>query len=249
MHTDLCCGLYRGKIFMRERGVAGAALLPIGNAEINISQTLTEITQPNFQTLGGNNCAVAYPESVNLNIVAHCLNPENLAKALLGTFASLEGSVTDEEHVVNAIHELVAFDHVPQRSSVVVKGGGVYSASTYVEGTDYILSNGGIEIITGSSIPLGSEILVDYTYGVNYRVDAQTVGQKEYEVVLDGFNAGGDQRPMVLKAFRVKLNPTEEIAIISGEEFASLNLNGEILADPARSSGSQFFTIEWGVAS
>lgn len=249
-HSDICCGLYRGELYMKELGTPGAPLLPIGNAEVSISQSLTEITQPNFTTLGGNNCKVAYPESVNMAIVAHCLNPDNLAKALLGTVTNPVGVVIDEEHVVNAVHELIPFNYVPDKSKpVLVEGSGAYAATTYVEGTDYVLTNGGIKIIDGTTIPMGTTLNISYEYGQNYKVDAQTVGQKEYMVVLDAYNAGGDQRPFVLKAWRVKLNPTEEIAIISGEEFASLNLNGEILADSSKTLGSQFFTVEWGSAN
>ena len=65
-HEELCCGLYRGKFYLQDLSDPSAPLLPVGNAEATISQTLTEITQPNFQSLGGSACKVEFVESVSL---------------------------------------------------------------------------------------------------------------------------------------------------------------------------------------
>src|SRR5690606_5113445 len=122
---------------------------------------------------------------------------------------------------------------------------GPSGSPVYVEGTDYVKTNAGIEIIDDSTIPVdGSLIEVSYDYGNNWYVDAQTLGQKEYELVLDGFNAGeGDGgRPFVLKAWKVKFSPAESFAIISGTEFASLSVSGEILRDESKTTGSKFFS-------
>ena len=78
-HSGLCCGLYRGSIYLRDLSNPNAALLPVGNAEATINQAMTEITTPNFQSLGGNACKVEYPESVTIDLVLHCTSPENLA--------------------------------------------------------------------------------------------------------------------------------------------------------------------------
>lgn len=245
-HSGLCCGLYRGTLYLKDLANPNAALLPIGNAEMNVTQEMTEITQPNYQSLGGSNCSVSFPNSVNLEVTMHCISPENLAIAFLGEAGKLVGAtVTDEEHVVNAVHELVDFLHVPDKTLpiIVTSADGV---TTYVSGTDYVVKNSGIEILENTTIAMGSTIKVDYTYGDNFTLDAQTMGQKEFYAVLDGANYGeGGARPAVLKAWKVKFSPTDSFGLISGEDFASLAVTGEILKDDSKPTGSKFFKVEW----
>lgn len=244
-HSGLCCGLYRGKFYIRNLNVLDAPLMPVGNAEAEIAQTLTDIVQPNYQSLGGNNCKVSYVESVSLNLTLHCTSPENLALAFLGEVSKLTaGSVVDELHDVNSIHELIPLKYVATKATIVV----TKAATTYVAGVDYVVNNAGIEIIEGSTILTdGTPIEISYSYGANYKVDAQTIGQQEYEVVLDGVNVGEDgEKSVVLKAWKVKFAPTDTFALISGTDFASTQLNGEILRDESKVTGSKFFTIEWG---
>lgn len=246
-HSGLCCGLYRGSIYIKDLSVQNAPLLPVGNAEATINQELAEIEQDNFQSLGGKACKVEYIDSVTLDLVLHCTSPENLALAFMGTRGQRTGSaVVDEAHPVNSIDELIPFLYVPRADQPVVVtnvGGG----TTYVEGEDYIRTNSGIKIIEGSDIAVdGSNIVVDYTYGNNYYVDAQTVAGKEFLVVLDGVNVGGgSQTPVVLKAWKVKFGPTDSFSLLTAE-FASINLSGEILRDDTKNAGSKFFSIEWG---
>lgn len=252
MHSGLCCGLYRGTFFLKDLSDANGALLEVGNAEANITQEMTEISQPNFQSLGGTACKVEYPESVNLELTLHCTSPENLAIAFLGTTTQLAGgTITNELHAVNAIGELIPFNFVPNRESPIVVTGPAGTTPVYVNGTDYILTSAGIKIIEGSTIPVvGGNIAVDYVYGTNWKIDAQTVGQKEFLVVLDGNNVGQDGNvPVVLKAWKVKFAPTDSFGLISGTEFASVQVNGEILRDESKNAGSKFFTVEWGQAS
>lgn len=246
-HSGLCCGLYRGSFFLKDLSDPNSALLPVGNAEATINQEMTEITQPNFQSLGGSNCKVEYVESVSLDLVLHCTNPENLAIAFMGDYGQLTaGSATDEPHTVNAEMELIPFLHVPNKANPIsVKNAA--GTTTYVAGTDYVVTNAGIQILEDTTIPMGSVVEVSYTYGANWFINAQTVSQKEYLVVLDGFNVGeGGERPVVLKAWKVKFAPTDSFALISGTEFAQLNVSGEILRDNSRVAGSKFFTVEWG---
>lgn len=250
-HEDICCGLYRGSLYLQEKGVENAPLLPVGNAEFTITTELTEIEQPNYQSLGGTNCSVSYMEAMNLEMVLHCINTSNLAKAFLGTASKLTPeAVTDEEHVVNAEHELIPFKHVPDKAVAIVVTS-EDGLTTYVDGTDYKKTNAGI-IILGGSIPLQSTIKVNYTYGANFRLDAATTSQKEYYAVFDGVNVGeGKETPVVMKFHKVKFAPTDSFAVIT-TEFASLNLNGKVLKDDSvvgNTNESKFFNAEWGQPS
>lgn len=247
-HSDICCGLYRGSLYMKKRNTTGAAMLPVGNAEFTVTQEMTDIEQPNFQSLGGTNCKVSYMNSMSLEMTMHCVSPENMALAFLGTASQLtETVVSNEIHAVNAIGELIPFNHAPKKGATITVTGPSGSPSYSAPG-DYIVTNSGIKIVTGSTIPVvGGNIEIDYTYGDNFRLDAATMGQSDYEVVFEGVNYGeGGERPVVIKFHKVKFSPTDSFAIISGEDFASLAVNGEVLKDDSVTTGSKFFNIEWG---
>lgn len=247
-HSGLCCGLYRGTFYLKDLSSPNSALLSVGNAEANITQEMTEITTPNYQSLGGSACKVEYPESVNLELTLHCTSPENLAMAFLGQSAQLSGAaVTNELHAVNAVEELIPFNFVPNKSIPFVVTD-ITGVTTYDLDDDYTVTNSGIKITLGSAIPvIGGNIKVSYTYGANWKIDAQTVSQKEFFVVLDGVNVGeSGEKAVVLKAWKVKFAPAESFALISGSDFASISLNGEILRDETKGTGSKFFTVEWG---
>lgn len=246
-HSEICCGYYEGTVYLQENGAENAPLLEVGNADINVSQELIEIEQPSRQRRGGTNCKVAYTDSVNINLVLHCINEQNLAIAFMGNAEELTGTVEDEAHPVNAIHELIDFDFIPDQSQTIEVTDG--DTTTYVEGEDYILTAAGIKIIEGSAIPVdGSDVVVNYSYGTNRRVNMNTVAQKEYKLVFDGWNIGEDQRrAVVFKAWKVKFNPTEEFIILSdAEEFSSLEIAGEVLRDGSRVSGSEYMQFEFG---
>ena len=245
---DLCCGLYRGSFYLKDLGDPNGALLPIGNAEANISQTMTTISTDNFKGLGGKDCSLTFTESVSIALTVRCTKPENLAKAFLGeAFEKDGGNIIDEEHVVNDVNELVPFKNIPSKTSIVVTDDS--GMTTYDVNKDYKISNSGIIILEGTTISLGSTIKVSYEFGKNWVIEAQTTSQKEYQLVLDGVNVGGNgERQMRLTAHKVKLSPTDSFALISGTDFASLNLNGDILSDDSQVTGSKFFNVEFGTS-
>ena len=80
-------------------------------------------------------------------------------------------------------------------------------------------------------------------------MDAQTTAQKEFELILDGYNVGEvGEKAVILKAWKVKMAPTESFALISGTDFASITLNGEILKDSTKVAPlSPFFNVEFQV--
>lgn len=249
MSEGFCCGLYRGTFYAKDLSNPNAPLVSLGNAEATIAQSMTEIEQDNFESLGGKACSVSYVDSMSLDLVLHCVKPENLALAFMGTVGQKsEESITDEAHVVNANDELIPFENIPSKNyPIVVKND---ENETLVEGTDYVLTSAGVKIISVANINLGEEILVSYIHGRNWEINAQTVAQKTFYIVLDGVNVGGDgQKPVVLKAWKVKFAPTESFALISGTEFASLNVTGEILRDDTKAVGSKFMKVEFGVES
>jgi len=251
---DLCCTLLRGTVYLREAVNSGTntnPLLPVGNVtEFSISHEVTEVTQANYQSLGGTACKVSYVESADLNMTIGCLKARNWALATQGN-GSYDNvaidTVTDEAHTVNAQGELIEFANVPDQS-IAVEVTDSAGTTTYDEGDDYIRVPAGIEIVVGGAITAATDILVDYGYGANTLIGALTTGQKEFEVVFSGVNEGETgQRPTKFKAYRVKFNPTEEISLL-GDEFATLTVTGELLRDSSKmdAGAGQFYFLEFG---
>lgn len=245
MHSGLCCGLFRGEFYIKDLSNQNSGLVSLGNAEATITQEMTTISQPNFTSLGGSNCQVDYVDSVSLDLTLHCVNPENLAIGFMGSSYQKTGAtVASESHTVFVKDSLIAFENVPDKTLPITVESG---ADTFVEGTDYVVTNAGIKIPETSTIDEGTVLEISYTYGDNWKLDAQTVSQKEYMVVLDGVNVGeGGETAVVLKAWKVKFAPTDSFALISGTDFASLAVSGEILRDQSKVQGSKFMTVEWG---
>lgn len=246
--ADICCGLYRGTFYARDLGNPSAGLLSLGNAEATINQEMEEITVENFQSLGGNACSVTFPSSYTLDLTLHCMSPKNLAMAFLGeAYQKNNNAVIDEEHVAHSENELIAFAHVPNHAAQDIIVTNEAGTVTYQLNTDYVLANAGLKIMEGSSIVMGDKIKVSYTYGDNWVIDTQTTSQKTFEIVLDGMNVGedGGERPVVLKAWRVKMSPTDSFTLI-GSEFAQIEITGEILRDNSKVTGSPFMQIEFG---
>jgi hypothetical protein len=249
---DFCCQLIRGEVFLRKLSATSPnpnGLLPVGNVtEFSVSHEVTEIEQANYQSLGGTTCKVSYVNGANLNLTMGCIKAKNLALAILGDgeFENVAGAaVLNEVHRVNAIGELVLFNFIPDPTVAIVVTN-VGGLTTYAAGVDYERTPHGIKILEGSTITLGANILVDYTYGSNTLINALTQSQSDYEVVLAGINAaGGSETPVKFQAFKVKFNPTEEFSLI-GDNLATISLVGEILRDETKLTGSKFYKFEMG---
>ena len=247
----MCCALYRGSLAFRNRASANKNFIPFGNAEFTLNQEEAEVTQENFESLGGSACKVVYINSVTLDITAHCLKAENIAMAVLGTLSVLTpDTVTDEEHTVHGVDVIIPFENVPDKAqAITVKDEA--GTTTYVLGEDYILTNSGIKIIEGTSIAVdGSVIKVGYTYGANVVIDALTMGQQEFEVIFDGVNVGeAGETPVVIRFPKVKVSPAAALPLIAGQEFTSLEMTGEVLRDETITTGSKFYKLTYGEAA
>lgn len=102
---------------------------------------------------------------------------------------------------------------------------------------------------TGKTITLGTPLsafsgvalTVDYSYAAQVRVDALTTAAPEKYLRFEGLNTLDGNNPVVVEVFKFVLDPASEFGLITGEEAASLAIEGSVLADPLQSSGSQFY--------
>lgn len=119
------------------------------------------------------------------------------------------------------------------------------AGTTYVAGTDYEVVNLGIVILPTGNISASDDLLVNYTSKAVGKVEAIVGAQDEYEIVLAGINEAQADAPFTVECYRVKLSLPTSVALIA-DEFASLPIEGELLADSTITSSteSKFYRLQ-----
>ncbi len=241
----------KGPLYARDRsGTKG--LVPIGNASQNdINVEVSEQTQPDYTTGGGGAAnKVDRVDSVGVTITMLDLSPHNLAMALRGTRNELSGgtTVSGEKHS-GGPGQLIAFDELPDMSdatntlTVTLDPDGTATAMT--EGDDYEITNVGVRLLEGgTNVAEGITVGVDYTKAAQTIVEALTDAALEFELVQDGLNEAQSGKAVLVRYHRVKFAPTTGLSLL-GDEFASMQLEGTVLADSSKTGTgvSKFFQV------
>lgn len=163
---------------------------------------------------------------------------ENLELSLYGTTSSVTaGSVTDEALPTGvAANESRLLAH--QIVSGVVIQDSATTPATLTEGTHYKVhaAQGAIEFlnVTGFTQPFK----VDYDYGAAKTIAMFRSAQPEVWLRFDGINTADSNRPVILDLYRVAINPTKDLSLIS-DELQRFELSGRVLADATKASDAQ----------
>lgn len=106
--------------------------------------------------------------------------------------------------------------------------------------TDYTVSGAGIEFLGG--IASGEPVKISYTKKAGNAVEALTGSGKEYEMFFEGVNDARSGKPFNVHAFRLKINPAQNLGLI-GEDYAALEMSGKVIKDNSKSGAgvSQYF--------
>jgi hypothetical protein len=221
-----------GKVKMRVVG-ALAPLILIGNcSQLVFGAQLDTKELKNFTKGGGGTYAKAdRVSSVTCNVSVHDLDGANIARASGGTWTSQAAGTVTSEDVVAYKGGTTPLARAPSAITTVTGPGGV---TTYVAGTDYNLTPGGIEVLATGSIPdpvAGApNIEVTYANTKQQVVQAMVNSGLEYELLFEGLNEAESDKPVIVHAYRVKFAPAQAINWI-GDDFAVLELVGTVLAD------------------
>lgn len=86
----------------------------------------------------------------------------------------------------------------------------------------------------------GGALTVDYTYASQYLVDPLTLGAPEKWMRFEGLNTADNNAPVVVDIFRFLTDPLKELMLI-GDTVNNFTLDGNVLADGGRTSGSKFW--------
>lgn len=78
--------------------------------------------------------------------------------------------------------------------------------------------------------PYTQPFKVSYTRGASKRVAMFRSAQPEVWLRFDGLNTADDNKPVILDLYRVAINPTKDLSLIS-DELQRFELSGRVLAD------------------
>jgi hypothetical protein len=237
--TQDCCFIGRGKIYVKPYLATGTETNSfefIGNASsFEFVPNVNELTVKNYTTTaGGTECSFEEIESVDVNMTVTCANVANLARAFLGTQATVATSaITNEAHFVEGVGAFIPLKNMPAAAPAIVVTD-VAGTTTYLAGTDYILDGSVLCIPTGSTITAASTIHVDYTKKAQDVVEILTKTSGELEVLFDGINAASGASYRV-NLFKVKFGPADGFSFI-GDDIVTFTLSGTAL--PASKTNS-----------
>ncbi|WAB92480.1 hypothetical protein OSS47_00430 [Pseudomonas citronellolis] len=225
-------------------------LLPLGNCDsFAISFTMDQKKLPNYQGGGGNNNSTSRPSDVTASIGMYDITPENVALVTRGTIkVAPTASQPDEPHVsTGVLYELIPFNYMPDLTKpVTVKTAG---DEPLVPGTDYLLTQHGIQVLSGSAID-ATGVKVTYTPRPSKSVQMLNGSQQEFELFLAGLNDAQNGEPYALRPRRVKFGLLQELAGLS-QDYMKLTGPCDLLADPtvAASDISKFCAMDLATAA
>lgn len=223
-----------GVAHIRERGVAGAAWVPLGNAKkLDIEWKTSGKTLMDYMSrAGGTFDQVILVEGGDVNLELTQFFVDNLELMLYGESTDLPSvPVVDESHIW-AGSGPVFLNDLPVAGSVVVKDDA--AAVTYVAGVDYDLGDGGLSIIprAGGAIVSGDELKISYTRKKSLRIEALVNTAKEFEAMVVGLNKADavDGDPKRIHLRRVKFGPGN-LRVVT-DDFDAVAIKGGLLKDP-----------------
>jgi len=224
----------QGRVYLAQRDANGnpLALRWVGNVP-DLKITLNVETIEHKESYSGQRLTdlqLITAKDGEFSCTLEDLSAENLELSLYGVTSSVtSGMVVDEPlptDILDGETRLLAHQFV---SNVVIKDSAA-SPATLTEGTHYKVhaAQGAIEFldVTGFTQPF----LVDYDYGAAKSVAMFRSAQPEVWLRFDGINTADANRPVIVDLYRVAINPTRDLSLIS-EELQRFELSGRVLAD------------------
>jgi len=215
----------------------------LGNtSKLSVAIAVDKKELPNYQGGGGNDDAFERFKSGTISLSARHVSISVLEMALGGTATAVAaGAVAGEEHEVIEVGKLLSLDHMQDMSAsltVTPSAGG----AALEEGVDYIRKRAGI-IPIGGGIAAGTELSFAYTKHKHQRIQALLSTVTERGLLFDGINERTN-KPWVARFHRVSFGVAKSLEFI-GEDFASFDVEGEILAaDHITETGkSRFYEV------
>lgn len=232
----------QGVVLVAERDAQGKPLgfVPVGNVsdlKLTVSTSVLEHKESHTGQRG-TDLRLTTETKCGLSMTMENFVAENLARVSRGQATTVAGATVTAEPIKCYLGKVVSLANI-KVSAVTVKNG----ASTLVAGTDYFVNAdaGSIKFAeTIATITDGAALTVDYTYASQKVVDGLVTGAQELYLRFEGLNTAEANSPVVVEVFKFSTDPFQELALI-GDGVQSFVLEGSVLADSTRSTGSKYF--------
>jgi len=235
-----------GKIYLKIVG-ASAGLVHVGNCSslkfniANDKKKLKDYTKPG----GGIYNSVTRIESVEAALSVHDLSAANLAIALYGTASAIAAGALVDEQLVGCYKGGFNKTLFPIDTTVAPVITSSPAGTTYVSGTDYTVTESGVEWLSTATFTDAATLLIDYTKKAGNAVEALLTSAQEYQLVFAGLNEARSGKAVSVEAYRVKFDPAQVLDLI-GDDFGVLEIVGEVLKDTTKNGTtvSQYFHVQ-----
>ena len=189
--------------------------------------------QKSLSLEGGTTCVTTTFDGLQVSFLVRCASNSNLAVALFGengvkNFGSVVGEAIDGNEVAPGSY--IPLEHVGAKNVVVTTGAG-----PAVLGVDYRVTPAGLEILeTSPLIVAGTNLLVDYDYETQGRVEIGTRNAIEKELLMNAKDQDGNA--IVLRLYRVSIAADGDVQFLSESDFVTFTITGTALNDDTRDS-------------
>ena len=186
--------------------------------------------QKSLSLEGGTTCTTTTFDGLQVSFLMRCASDSNLAVALFGeagekAFGTVVGEEIDGNEVAPGAY--VPLAHVGATDVVIT------TPATAVLGVDYKITPAGIEIMEGTSVLVaGTDIVVDYQYGTQGRVEIGTKNSIEKELLFNGKDQEGNA--IVLRLYRVSIAADGDVQWLNDTDFMTFTLTGTAMVDDSR---------------
>jgi hypothetical protein len=186
--------------------------------------------QKSLSLEGGTTCTTTTFDGLQVSFLIRCASDSNLAVALFGdagekTFGTVVGETIDGNEVAPGAY--VPLKYVGATNVVIT------SPAAAVLGVDYKITPAGIEIMEGTAVlTAGTNIVVDYQYGTQGRVEIGTKNSIEKELLFNGKDSEGNA--VVLRLYRVSIAADGDVQWLNDADFMTFTLTGTALVDDSR---------------
>lgn len=243
-----------GITYAREYG-SNQPLQPIGGVEeLTLAIDETKINQANFESTGGGNRATVYRiNEMTLAAKLQDLNPLNLARSLRALRTEVAANSAAGEAGVALPGGVTRLAHI-NPTTVIVKDG---AAATIALATNYEVRSEGIWWLDDSPALIaakaawvtanptldpddwpGMTIATDYAFNGYDVIEVLTRTAPIMEFMFAGVNeivnAQSEDQVSIVDLWRVQLSATKGLNLISSTAFATLDIEGEVQRDPAK---------------
>ncbi|MBX9754645.1 MAG: hypothetical protein K2X80_07820 [Pseudomonadaceae bacterium] len=198
----------------------------IGNApSLSYEASVDTIEDADHTTPGGGtDASVQRIKSLDIKYNARHFNIANMTRAVYGANTDVAaGTVTSEVHK-GYKGALIRLSRPTGGAGLVVVKTTGGSPITYVEGTDYLVSPAGINIMETGAVVDAADLDISYGYPKHANIQALVNSGKRYSLLFEGLNEARSGKPVIIEVFKVNHSPASLSVIadaFNGMDFAA----------------------------